>query len=31
LKLHDRDGDVPLPERMGYEHRASTAPMDDRL
>jgi thiamine-monophosphate kinase len=31
LKLHDRNGDVPLPERMGYEHRASAAPMDDRL
>ncbi|HET8535289.1 MAG TPA: thiamine-phosphate kinase [Sphingomicrobium sp.] len=29
--LHDRDGDVPLPKRLGYEHRASTAPMDDRL
>jgi thiamine-monophosphate kinase len=30
-KLHDRDGDVPLPERLGYEHRASTALIDDRL
>jgi thiamine-monophosphate kinase len=31
LKLHDRDGDVPLPERLGYEHRAQHAPVDDRL
>jgi thiamine-monophosphate kinase len=31
LRLHDRDGDVPLPERLGYEHRAFTAPVDDRL
>lgn len=31
LKLHDRDGDVPLPERLGYEHRASNALTDDRL
>lgn len=31
LMLHDRDGDVPLPERLGYEHRASSAPVDDRL
>ncbi len=31
LMLHDRDGDVPLPERLGYEHRASNAPVDDRL
>jgi len=23
LKLRDRDGDVPLPERLGYEHRSS--------
>ena len=22
IKLHDRDGDVPLPERLGYEHRS---------
>jgi len=29
--LHDRDGDVPLPERLGYEHRASRSPVDDRL
>jgi thiamine-monophosphate kinase len=27
LKLHDRDGDVPLPERLGYEHRGSTSPV----
>jgi thiamine-monophosphate kinase len=27
LKLHDRDGDVPLPESLGYEHRASSSPM----
>ncbi len=31
VKLHDDDGDVPLPERLGYEHRASTAPVDDRV
>jgi thiamine-monophosphate kinase len=31
LKLHDRDGDVPLPESLGYEHRASSSPVDDRL
>jgi thiamine-monophosphate kinase len=30
-RLHDRDGDVPLPERLGYEHRAFAAPVDDRL
>ena len=22
IKLHDRDGDVPLPETLGYEHRS---------
>ena len=27
LKLHDRDGDVPLPESLGYEHRTSSSPM----
>jgi len=27
LKLHDRDGDVPLPETLGYEHRGSVSPM----
>ena len=31
LQLSDRDGDVPLPETLGYEHRASFAPMDDRI
>jgi thiamine-monophosphate kinase len=31
LKLHDRDGDVPLPENLGYEHRSSSAPVDDRI
>jgi thiamine-monophosphate kinase len=31
LKLHDRHGDVPLPESLGYEHRGSSSPVDDRL
>ena len=31
LKLHDRLGDVPLPESLGYEHRTSPSPVDDRL
>jgi thiamine-monophosphate kinase len=31
LQLSDRDGDVPLPETLGYEHRASAAPVDRRL
>lgn len=31
LMLHDRDGDVPLPESLGYEHRASGTPVDDRF
>lgn len=31
FKLHDRNGDVPLPKRLGYEHRASSASVDDRL
>jgi thiamine-monophosphate kinase len=31
LSVTDRDGDVPLPESLGYEHRASTAPMGDRI
>ncbi|HUG44938.1 MAG TPA: thiamine-phosphate kinase [Sphingomicrobium sp.] len=31
LALSDRDGDVPLPETLGYEHRASVAPVDRRL
>jgi thiamine-monophosphate kinase len=31
LTLHDHSGDVPLPEKLGYEHRASSASVDDRL
>lgn len=31
LKLCDRDGDVPLPESLGYEHRASTSPVSSGL
>jgi thiamine-monophosphate kinase len=31
LQLSDRDGDVPLPETLGYEHCASSAPVDRRL
>ncbi len=31
LKLHDRDGDVPLPERLGYEHRTSSSSVDGGL
>ena len=31
ISIEDRDGDVPVPERLGYEHRASTTAMDDRL
>ncbi|HET9811239.1 MAG TPA: thiamine-phosphate kinase [Sphingomicrobium sp.] len=31
LGIRDRDGDVPLPEKLGYEHRASDAPIGDRL
>ena len=31
VQLRDRDGDVPLPESLGYEHRASNAPMGDRI
>jgi len=31
LSLRDRDGDVPLPETLGYEHRDPDAPMGDRL
>ena len=31
LKLHDRNGDVPLPKRLGYEHRGSSSPMAGRL
>jgi thiamine-monophosphate kinase len=31
VQLSDRDGEIPLPETLGYEHRASTAPVDRRL
>ena len=31
LMLHDRDGDVPLPEILGYEHRSSSASVGDRI
>ena len=31
LSASDRDGDVPLPETLGYEHRASVSPMGGRL
>ena len=31
LKLHDRDGDVPLPEKLGYEHRGSSSPLASGL
>ena len=31
LKLHDRNGDVPLPEQLGYEHRGSPSPVDGGL
>ena len=31
LRISDRAGEVPLPESLGYEHRASNAPMDDRI
>jgi len=31
LSASDRDGDVPLPEILGYEHRAHASPMGDRL
>ena len=31
LAISDRDGAVPLPESLGYEHRASNAPMGDRI
>lgn len=30
IALHDRDGPVPLPESLGYEHRTQPAPMGDR-
>ncbi|MBA3834242.1 MAG: thiamine-phosphate kinase [Sphingomonas sp.] len=31
LDLCDREGAVPLPETLGYEHRASSSPVDGRL
>ena len=31
LSASDRDGEVPLPETLGYEHRASISPMGGRL
>ena len=31
LSASDREGDVPLPETLGYEHRASVSPMGGRL
>ena len=31
LHVSDRDGAVPLPESLGYEHRASPPPMGDRI
>jgi len=31
VSASDRDGDVPLPESLGYEHRASHAPVGDRI
>ena len=31
LTISDRGGEVPLPESLGYEHRASNPPMGDRL
>jgi thiamine-monophosphate kinase len=31
LSARDRAGDVPLPETLGYEHRASASPMGGRL
>ena len=31
LSASDRAGDVPLPETLGYEHRASASPMGGRL
>lgn len=30
IALHDKDGPVPLPEHLGYEHRPQSAPMGDR-
>ena len=31
IALCDRDGDVPLPESLGYEHRSKLSPMGGRL
>ena len=31
LHLSDRDGAVPLPESLGYEHRAFVSPVGDRI
>lgn len=31
LFLHDRDGSVPLPESLGYEHRTSSSPVGGRV
>jgi thiamine-monophosphate kinase len=31
LSARDRDGDVPLPEALGYEHRSQSSPVGDRL
>lgn len=31
LMLHDRDGDVPLPETLGYEHCSSSTSVGDRI
>jgi thiamine-monophosphate kinase len=31
LSARDRDGDVPLPETLGYEHRTSGTAMGDRI
>lgn len=31
ITIEDRDGDVPVPERLGYEHRASTTAVGGRL
>ena len=31
LGLRDRNGDVPLPESLGYEHRSKLSPMGSRL
>lgn len=31
LSIEDRDGGVPVPEKLGYEHRASTTAVDGRI